>query len=119
MVAEAQGNGFEVDPAEVEAIRSESVRAAWISSALWACVGAVFIALGVVVYRFPIPATVAGLVLYIGCIAVTAMMDPTMIARGIIVKILIIVGLFKAVQAAIESEKVQTSAALEPLTSPS
>ena len=68
--------------------------------------------LGVYVKKFPVPATITGLVLYLGANAVFGLMDPTTLARGLIIKIFIIIGLFKAVQAAIayqrESEREST-----------
>jgi hypothetical protein len=70
-----------------------------------AALGGVFIVLGIAVYAAPVVCTVIGLVLYLGGFAVFAVLDPENIHRGIIIKILIIVGLIKAVQAAAAYER--------------
>ncbi len=65
-----------------------------------AAIGVVFIVLGALVYKFPVPCTVAGLVLYILSALVFAVLDPTSIVRGVIIKVIIVVGLFKSMQSA-------------------
>ena len=75
--------------------------------------GVVFILLGVAVRSFPVPATVLGLVLYLGGIAVFAAINPASLLQGIIIKIFFIVCLFKAVHSAIgyqryEQEQLRT-----------
>ena len=78
---------------------------------LSSCVGALiglgvlYIVMGMFVKQYPVPLTIAALVLYIGSAAVFAILDPATLASGIIVKILIIVGLAKAVQAALAYER--------------
>jgi hypothetical protein len=66
-----------------------------------AALGVIFIVLGVLVYKFPVPCTVAGLILYIVSTLGFAALDPTTLVRGIILKIIIVVGLFKSVQSAL------------------
>ena len=112
-IVQVQAQGMEVDPAAVEEVRNSSIRAMWVSVGLWSLTGIVFIVLGTIVYRFPIPATIAGLVLYIGCIAVSMLIDPSTVGKGWIVKALIVAGLFKAVQAAIAYEKENQTASLD------
>jgi hypothetical protein len=70
-------------------------------------IGVVFIVCAIVVYKYPVASTVTSLVLYLGAAAVYGVLDPTTLARGWWIKILIVVGLFKAVQAALayESER--------------
>ena len=65
----------------------------------------VFVFLGISVYVFPVPCTVLGLVLYIGLIALAAVLDPTQIARGIIIKIVIIVAMVKSIGSAVAYQK--------------
>ena len=65
-----------------------------------AALGGIFILLGIFVYAAPVACTVTGLVLYLGGIAVFAALEPQSLVRGLIIKILIIVGLVKSVQAA-------------------
>jgi preprotein translocase subunit SecF len=67
--------------------------------------GIVFIICGILVKRFPVPCTVGALVLYILAALATAALDPSTLARGIIIKIFIVVALFKAVQAAFAYQK--------------
>lgn len=63
--------------------------------------GVLFIVLGIMVYQFPVPCTVTGLVLYVGAAAVFGFLDPMTLASGLIIKILIVVGLIKSVKSAI------------------
>jgi hypothetical protein len=67
--------------------------------------GAVFIVLGLAVYKAPVACTVTGLVLYVAGIAVFAVIDPQNLVRGLIIKVIIIVALVKAVQAAAAYQK--------------
>jgi len=75
--------------------------------------GVVFILLGVAVSSFPVPATVLGLVLFLGFNAVFAALVPATLLQWIILKIVFIVCLFKAVHSAIgyqryEQEQLRT-----------
>ena len=67
--------------------------------------GVVFIVLGLMVYKFPVVCTVLGLILYLGGQAVFVYMEPESLARGLIMKIIIIAALVKAIQAALAYEK--------------
>ncbi len=67
--------------------------------------GIVFIVCGLLVKRFPVPATLTALVLYILSTVGMMGLDPASLARGIIIKIIIIVALVKAVQAAFAYQK--------------
>ncbi|HEY2413293.1 MAG TPA: hypothetical protein VGI40_13670 [Pirellulaceae bacterium] len=74
--------------------------------------GIVFIICGVLVKQFPVACTVSALVLYILAALATAALEPSTLARGIVIKIIIVVALFKAVQAAFAYQKeMQTSGA--------
>ena len=68
-----------------------------------------FIGLGLAVYKIPVVATVLGLILYIGANIVFVVLtgNPLVLAQGIVVKILIIIGLFKAVQSAVAYQREQ------------
>ena len=76
-----------------------------------AALGIVFIVFGVIVNKFPVPITISALVLYIGAAAVFALIDPTTLLQGLIIKIVIIVGLVKSVSAALAYQKELDSAA--------
>ncbi len=96
-IAKVRQAGDQVDMS----VRNDYVRMIQIVAGGAAALGVVFIALGVMVYKFPVPCTVAGLVLYILSTLGFAALDPTTLVRGIIIKILIVVGLFKSVQSAL------------------
>jgi predicted RND superfamily exporter protein len=51
-----------------------------------------------------VPITIISLVLYLGATAIFAYLAPETIAAGIIIKVIIIIGLAKAIQAAIAYE---------------
>jgi hypothetical protein len=78
-------------------------------------IGIVFIVCGALVYTYPVPATITSLVLYVGAAAVYAVIDPSTLARGWIIKLLIVIGLFKAVQAALAYESERKQSAEQPL----
>lgn len=67
---------------------------------LFAAAGAAMTILGFGVLRFPRTCTVLGLLIYLGVSGINLLLDPAGIGRGIIFKILIIFGLFKAVSSA-------------------
>lgn len=74
--------------------------------------GVVFVICALSVNKMPVAATVTGLVLYLGSIAVQVAIEPSTIIQGIIVKVLIIIGLISSVKAALTIEKRRRS---EPL----
>jgi hypothetical protein len=100
-----------VDPVKVEELRDQSVRSVRLLNSIAVVIGVVFIVCAIVVYTYPVAATVTSLVLYLGGTAVFGVLDPTTLYTGWIVKILIIVGLFKAVQAALAYESERKAAA--------
>lgn len=67
--------------------------------------GVAFLILALLVHKFPLPATIIALVLFITLHAIDAVADPSALARGWLVKILVIVALVKAIQAAAAYEK--------------
>lgn len=67
--------------------------------------GVIFIVCALFVEKKPVASTVTGLVLYLGSIAATLAIDPESLAKGIIIKILIIIGLVSSVKAALAIEK--------------
>jgi hypothetical protein len=94
-----------IDHAKVAELRESAIRSVKLASYIAAALGAIFIIFGMFVYQFPVPITLASLVLYLGSTAVFGYIDPMTLAKGWIIKILIIAGLFKAVQAAVASER--------------
>ena len=95
-VAELQAQGYEIDDAEL----ANLIFSNKLITGGFAATGVLFILLGILVYQFPVPCTVTGLVLYIGAIGLGALLNPLSLAQGIIVKVLIIMGLVKSVKSA-------------------
>lgn len=105
---ELQKNGQALNPEQM----AIATNVAMAIQGMFAFLGLVFILCGVLVKRFPIACTVTALVLYILSALVTAAFDPTTLARGLIIKIVIVVALFKAVQAAFAYQKEMQGAAV-------
>jgi hypothetical protein len=76
----------------------------------FAFLGVVYLVLGFLTPRYPVTCTVTGLVLYITGYLVSGMIDPRQLGAGIIIKIIIVVFLFKAVQAALAAEREKQTA---------
>ena len=93
------------DPDKVAAIRDTAVGSVHLMAGGGMALGVAFLICALLVGQYPVPATITGLVLYLGGNAVFMLMDPTSIGAGILVKILIVAGLFKAVQAAVAYQK--------------
>jgi hypothetical protein len=67
--------------------------------------GVIFVILGIMVYTYPVPATVLGLVLYIGAAAIFAFLNPASLVQGVILKIIVVVALVKSIQAAVAYQR--------------
>ena len=102
---------------DVNQIRDQTVKMTRLIHGGTVALGVVFILLGVAVKSFPVPATVLGLVLYLGSIAVFAVINPASLLQGLFLpcdmKIIFIYCLFKAVHSAIgyqryEQEQLRT-----------
>jgi hypothetical protein len=104
-VAELRRQGAIIDEEKVAEVRATSVQSVRLSNSIAILIGGVFLVCGALVYRYPVPTTIISLVLYLGAQAAYGAIDPTTLARGWIVKILIVVGLVKAVQAALAFER--------------
>jgi len=76
--------------------------------------GVIFIVLGILVKKYPVPMTITGLVLYILSTLAFAALNPMSLAQGFIIKIIIIVALVKAVQAAMAYQRESAEALWEP-----
>ncbi len=77
----------------------------------FAAMGVVFLILGVKVRQYPVACTVTGLVLYILGGIVSLILSPeSFVGVGLIIKIVIIVALFQAVQAALAAEREKQAA---------
>ncbi len=100
-VDRAQQQGMVIDPSELSEVRTRAISLTQVFSGVGLAVGVAFIVLGLFVYQIPVAATVTALVLYVGMYALVGYFDPSQLYRGLIIKILIVVGLFKSIQAAI------------------
>jgi len=67
--------------------------------------GATLVLMGIFVKQFPVPLTIAGLVVYVGIHLVFATLSVHTLYQGWIIKVLIIAGLWSAIQAALAYEK--------------
>jgi hypothetical protein len=115
-VAALRGQGLQIDEVELKKLEDEATGQTQLLNIGGLIGGISFIALGALVFQYPVVCTVTGLVLYIGLVAVFGFItylsegDPSVFFKGFIIKILIIVGLFKAIQAALEYQKEARSA---------
>lgn len=99
------GPGFEADPEKIAELKDQAVGATRLISGGGMVLGMVFITCGLLVKRYPVPATVTALAIYLSSMAIFGLVNPASLASGLIVKIFIVVGLFKAVQAAVAYQK--------------
>ena len=60
-------------------------------------VGVAMLLLGALIYQFPVFCPLAGLILYILAIAVSGILNPMSLVKGIVIKVLVIIALGKAV----------------------
>lgn len=95
-IAKLKQQGMQIDMSQVDNV----VKLQQLINGGAALLGVVFITLGALVYKFPVPCTVAGLVLYILSTLAFAALEPTTLVRGIVIKIIIVFGLFKSVKSA-------------------
>lgn len=94
-------------PEKVAALKDEWVRATRAIYGGGVAFGIGFVILGALVAKHPVPCTIGGLVLYIGGYAVFGYLNPPSLTQGILIKIIIVGGLFKAMQAALAHQKAQ------------
>lgn len=71
--------------------------------------GIYFILAGVFLKKYPVPLTILSLILYVGANAGLAMLDPSSIASGIIIKIFIVIALAKSVKTALAYQNERTN----------
>ncbi|CAN5177222.1 hypothetical protein BH11PLA2_BH11PLA2_07200 [soil metagenome] len=114
------GPGMVFDNVKIKEIRDSAIRTQRLLSGAFVLASIAFIILGICVYKAPVLCTVTGLVLYIAAWlipvvllflggeekeAMAALIPKNIIGIGI--KVLIIVGLFKSVQAAVAYQAAQ------------
>ncbi|GAB5403224.1 MAG: hypothetical protein Aurels2KO_14550 [Aureliella sp.] len=95
-ISQLRAQGFEVADVDIAAARLQNT----LVFGAGVILGVIFAVLGVLVHKFPVPCTVAGLVLYVGSAIVFGILDPTTLLKGVIIKVFIVFGLAKSVQSA-------------------
>jgi len=90
----------DVDPAQLEQFKQTVSMFCYLIYGGAVLLGVLFIVFGVIVKKYPVPITITSLVLYILATLLFGLLEPMSLARGFIVKILIVVGLFRAIKAA-------------------
>lgn len=115
-IRKVESQGMVVDQAAVAQVRESAVRAALLVSIVMIAVGGLFIVLGAAIYKKPVLITIVALAIYVGSTAVFGFLDPATLGNGVVLKIIVIVGLAKAVQAAIayDREGAELAAMSEP-----
>jgi predicted RND superfamily exporter protein len=111
--ARAQGMQWVVDPAKLDEARDAGMRVAYLIMYSVIGLGVLFVIFGLVVKSYPVPITITSLVLYLGATAIFAYLSPETLMAGIFIKVIIIIGLAKAIQAAIAYESERRVAAIK------
>lgn len=99
------GPGMVADPAEVPKVRENMIGIARLLDGGMIGLGVLFIVFGLVIKKYPVPVTVLSLVLYMAVIAILALINWMTLFQGILLKVIFIVGLIKAMQAAFAYQK--------------
>lgn len=111
-VAKLQAKGHLIDRQAVEA----AVRAGQVMAGAFVLLGIVFVALGITVKSYPVPITITAFVLYVGAAVVMALLDPETLARGLIIKIIVVIALLKSIQAAVAYQRELNASAAPTLS---
>jgi hypothetical protein len=103
-----------VDQKEVDRVEKMAIMTGSVLDGMFILMGVIFVVLGFIVYRFPVPVTISALVLYIlATVVMVAVLLLTMpdalpaMGAGLVVRIVYIVVLARAIQAAVAYEKEQ------------
>jgi hypothetical protein len=100
-----RAKGLAPDPVSLAEYRQRCTTFGKIFYGSGIALGVIFILMGLAVYAFPIPITILGLVLFIGHTAVIGYLNPMTLVQGWILKIVFVVSLVKAIQAAVAYQK--------------
>ena len=77
-------------------------------------IGGIFLGLAVWARRSPLPAAITGLVILLTLWAVDAVVDPTTLVHGIIVKLIVLLVLGRAIQAGVRYRQLMRETGAEP-----
>lgn len=97
--------GFRVDPVQKQEAEDKAVKISIFIGIGYIAVYAAFIIFGIFIKKIPVPATIISLILYIGINGVTAAISLQSLVQGVLFKILIVLALIQAIQAAIAYQK--------------
>jgi hypothetical protein len=100
-VKKLQDQGKIVDPKRVDIAK----RSMQVVSIGFAILGIVYIVMGSIVETYPVPITILAFLIYLGCLAVNAVMIPLAMSWILIIKLLIAIVLAASVQTAIAYER--------------
>jgi hypothetical protein len=89
-----------IAPADVEEMRQAMTIEGYLVYGLPVLLGVLFVVFGLIIKQFPVPITITSLVLYILAMAAFGLLDPTTLIKGLIVKVIVILALFRAIKAA-------------------
>jgi hypothetical protein len=107
------GPGAVVDQGRVRQIEEQAYRVGMLAGGVAVVLGVIFIVCGIIIKMFPVPVTIISLVLYVLAALGFAALDPKTPGAGLIVKIIVVVALVKAIQAALvyerEGQKLETA----------
>lgn len=90
----------QIPPADIEPFRQAVTVMGYLIYGSAALLGLLFVVFGLIIRRFPVAITITSLVLYILATAIYGLLSPATLAAGLIMKIFIIVLLFRAIKAA-------------------
>lgn len=94
-----------VDPNERRQVEDQAIAIASPMCGVAIALGILFVVFGLLVKSFPVPITITSLVVYIVVIVGFAILEPESLRRGFILRIIVIVALAKAIQAAIAYQR--------------
>jgi ascorbate-specific PTS system EIIC-type component UlaA len=102
-----QGPGYVVDPELADAAFEEQKGTLYAANSVPLALGLVFIILSLFVYRHPVGVTLTGLILFILAHLGDAIVDPSSLLKGIILKVVFISILWKAYQSARSAKAIE------------
>jgi hypothetical protein len=108
-----QNPGAIINQAAVQEFEDQAYQIGMIIGAIAILVGVAFVVFGIIIKMYPVAVTITSLVLYLITIVGAALLNPQTLIAGIIIKVIIVVCLIKAIQAALAYEKEEQ---LEPAT---
>jgi hypothetical protein len=100
------------DAAEIQRLEDHVVRMGAVIYGGVILLGILFVVFSLIIKLYPVQITITSLILYVGAAAIFAVLDPTTLMQGAIIKVIIIVGLAKAIQSAIAFERERRQTAL-------